>query len=117
MSNSTPAQNSANPPAEAKQIPLSPWRCISGATVALAFATACYWMTSAIARTFANKPIHSDNPIAQNIASAVRTLVLGISTLGTFIFAIAALGLMALAVQLFFRQLAKQPESPSDVQQ
>lgn len=73
-------------------------------------------MTSAIAQTFAKKPIHSDNIAVVNIASAVRTLVVGIGTLGTFTFAFASLGLMALGIQIFLRQLAKQPESPSNVQ-
>lgn len=110
MSNSTLPQNSTNSATQANQISVNPWRCLSGATLALVLAMACYWMTSAIASTFANKPIHSNNVIVQNIASAVRTLVLGISSLGTFIFGITALGLIALAIQLFFRQLTKPPE-------
>ncbi|HIK29700.1 MAG: DUF3082 domain-containing protein [Oscillatoriaceae bacterium SKW80] len=110
MSNYTLPQNSTNSATEANQISVNPWRCISGATFSLVLAIACYWMTSAIARTFANKPIHSNNAIVQNISSAIRTLVLGISCLGTFIFGITALGLMALAIQLFFRQLTKPPE-------
>jgi hypothetical protein len=38
-----------------------------------------------------------------NIAVAVRTLVLGMSTLATAIFAIATLGLIALGIQLLLQ--------------
>ncbi|MCT7989129.1 DUF3082 domain-containing protein [Laspinema olomoucense] len=62
---------------------------------------------NAIASTFANKPIHSDNPIAVNISAAVRTLVTGVSTLATFIFAFAALGLFCLGLQLLFQKVTK----------
>ena len=54
----------------------------------------------AIATTFATKPIHSDNQLVVNIGSAVRTLVVGVVALGTGIFGLVAVGLLALAVQL-----------------
>ena len=93
----------------------SPWRCISGAVISGACATAFYLLTASIAQNFADKPIHSTNPITLNIAAAVRTLIVGLSTLGTGIFAIATLGLLALAVQLLVGRLTKRPVSPSDL--
>ena len=59
-----------------------------------------YFLTAAIAQTFATKPIHSDNLAVVNIASAVRTLVVGMSALGTGIFGLVAVGLVALAMQI-----------------
>ncbi|MGK7900857.1 MAG: DUF3082 domain-containing protein [Hormoscilla sp.] len=94
---------------------ISPWRCITGAVISGAIATALYFLTTSIAQTFANKPIHSSNPIAQNIGAAVRTLVVGMSTLGTGVFAIATLGLLALAVQQAIVRLTKRPVSPTDL--
>ncbi|WLT38466.1 DUF3082 domain-containing protein [Synechocystis sp. B12] len=66
-----------------------------------------YLLTSAIAVSFASKPVLSDKPIVQRIASAVRTLVLGLASMGTFIFAFVAIGLILLMVQLI---LQKQPD-------
>jgi hypothetical protein len=66
-----------------------------------------YSLMIAIATTFATKPIHSDNPMVLNIGSAVRTLVVGVVALGTGIFGIVAIGLLALAVQLLIQQVTK----------
>lgn len=116
MTNSTPAENPAKRSAEVTQTAISPWRCASSSVVAGAIATACYFMTSSIAQTFARSSIHSNNLTALKIASLVRTFVIGISSLATFTFALASLGLMALAVQILFRQLAKRLSPPSDMQ-
>ncbi len=91
-------------------------RCATGSLVAGAMASACYFLTSSIGQTFASKPVHSDNITVLNIASAVRTLVVGVSALATGVFALASLGLMALAVQILIQQLGKQPAPPEDVQ-
>jgi hypothetical protein len=63
-------------------------------------AIATYAMTSSIATTFATKPMIQKTTMASNIASAVRTLVVGSSALATGIFSIAAFGLLALAIQV-----------------
>jgi hypothetical protein len=68
-------------------------------------------LTASIAETFASKPIHSTNPTAVNISIAVRTLVTGITTLGTFVFAFAAFGLFCLGIQLIFQRLTNKPKS------
>ncbi|MBV9387837.1 MAG: DUF3082 domain-containing protein [Chroococcidiopsidaceae cyanobacterium CP_BM_ER_R8_30] len=88
-----------------------PWRCLSGALIAGGIATALYFLTASIAQTFAAKPVHSTNPAVVNIASAVRTLVVGMSALGTGIFGLVAFGLVALAIQIFVQRLIKKPVS------
>lgn len=70
-----------------------------------------YTLMIAIATTFATKPIRSDNPMVVNIGSAVRTLVVGVVALGTGIFGLVAVGLLALAVQLLVQQLQKPKSS------
>ena len=73
-----------------------------------AIAIALYSLTASIAQTFAAKPIHSNNPAVVNIASAVRTLVVGMTALATGIFGLVAIGLVALAVQILIQQLIKK---------
>ena len=67
-----------------------------------------YRMMIAIATTFANKPVTSDNPTVINLSAAVRTLVVGIVALGAGVFGIAALGLFLLGVQLTIKKLMGQ---------
>ncbi len=92
------------------------FRCVSGSLVAGAMASGSYFLTSSIAQTFANKPVHSANIAVVNITVAVRTLVVGMCALGSAVFGIAALGLMALGVQILIQQLTKQPATPPDSQ-
>jgi hypothetical protein len=87
-----------------KTIPPTPLRCFVGSGIAGALAAGLYWLTSSIALTFAAKPVLSDKAIVQRIASAVRTLVLGLASLGTFIFAFVAIGLILLGVQLLLQK-------------
>lgn len=88
----------------------TPLRCLIGAVISGGIGFASYSLTAAIAQKFAAKPIHSDNPTIINIASAVRTLVVGITALGTGIFGVVAIGLVALAIQLSIQQLTKKSE-------
>ncbi|NEQ19639.1 MAG: DUF3082 domain-containing protein [Microcoleus sp. SIO2G3] len=90
------------------QVQPTPLRCITGAVISGGLGYALYSLMIAIDTTFATKPIHSDNPMVVNIASAVRTLVVGVTALGAAIFGIVALGLLALALQLLVQQLMKQ---------
>jgi len=86
-----------------KEILPSPLRSLTGALIAGAFAWGLYKLTQAIATSFATKPITSTNPLALSISAAVRTLVVGASTLATGIFAIAAVSLILLAFQVAFQ--------------
>lgn len=113
MTNPTPNQTPTTQSSDAVTPP-TPLRCLSGALIAGGLAIALYSLTASIAQTFAAKPIHSDNQFTVNIASAVRTLVVGMSALGTGIFGLVALGLVALAIQVFVQQLTKPPVPPVD---
>jgi hypothetical protein len=88
-------------------------RCFSGASISGAIATALYFLTTAIAQTFASKPVPSGNQFAVKISIAVRTLVVGLSTLATAIFAIATLGLIALGIKLLIQRFWKPQASHS----
>ncbi len=101
-------QNVTQAPEQRTQVSPTPFRCLTGAIMSGGLAFASYSLMMASATTFANKPIHSDNPMVVNLSSAVRTLVVGIIALGTGIFGVVAIGLLALAVQLLVQQLTKQ---------
>ncbi|MCJ8281782.1 MAG: DUF3082 domain-containing protein [Rivularia sp. ALOHA_DT_140] len=83
----------------------TPLRCITGAMICGGLGFAMYKLMVSIATTFANKPVTSDNPMVISISSAVRTLVVGVVALGTGIFGIVGIGLLALAIQLVVKQL------------
>lgn len=110
MNNSTPTQKPINSSNMEPTSP-TPLRCITGALMAGGIGLALYSLTAAIAQTFASKPIHSNNPAVVNIASAVRTLVVGITALGTGIFGVVAVGLVALAIQLSIQKITRTPPS------
>lgn len=92
----------------------SPLRCIGGSIVAGGIAVVLYRLTSSIAIAFATKPLHTDNFTTQRISAAVRTLIVGLSSLGTGIFALAAFGLFALGIQLLLQRTKEQLPPPSD---
>lgn len=83
----------------------TPLRCLFGAIISAVLSLGLYRLTYAIAVSFATKPIISNNQLTQRIAAAVRTLVLGVASLGTFVFGFVALGLILLAMQLTVQAL------------
>ncbi|UBF26434.1 DUF3082 domain-containing protein [Kovacikia minuta CCNUW1] len=85
-----------------------PLRCFVGAIVAGVIAYALYNMTGAIAHSFAAKPVHNDSYIVQRITAAVRTLVIGMSALGTGVFGLASVGLLGLGIQVLIQRLRGQ---------
>ncbi len=87
---------------------VSPLQCLMSAIISGSIGYAVYLMTQAIATSFANKPIHSDNTFVINISAAVRSLVIGIASLASSMFAIVTLGLIALAIQLTWQRLTKK---------
>ena len=115
MTNLTPTPNQDTKPAETQQAQPSPLRCLTGALISGGFAFALYLLTSSISQTFAGKPIDSTNTTAINIAIAVRTLVVGLSTLATAVFSLVTVGLVALAIQISVQQLKNRKTPPSDV--
>ncbi len=93
------------------ETPPSLLRCVTGAVISGGLGFAVYSVMIAIATNFATKPIHSDNVLTLRISSAVRTLVVGVFALGSGIFGIVAIGLLALAVQSIIQQLTKPKNS------
>ncbi|MER3434105.1 MAG: DUF3082 domain-containing protein [Leptolyngbya sp. ERB_1_1] len=92
-----------SPTPQVSEMP-SPLRCLIGAILAGVMAYGLYNMTSAIGLSFATKPISSDSLVVQRISSAVRTLVVGMSAIGTGIFGLAAFGLFGLGIQVLIRK-------------
>jgi ABC-type amino acid transport substrate-binding protein len=88
----------------------SPLRCLTGSLIAGTMSMALYTMTSKIATTFATKPMIQKTTMANNIAAAVRTLVVGSTALGAAVFGIIAIGLIGLAIQVAFTK-PKSPEA------
>lgn len=112
MATPTPTEN-LTPATPSRQS--TPLRCFTGALISGSLAIALYSLTSSIARSFASKPLPTGNVTTTNIAVAVRTLVVGMSTLATAIFAISTLGLVALGIQLLILQLRSRTKSDGSV--
>ncbi len=108
MTDSNPKPDDANKFLDA---PPSPLRCLIGGTIAGVFAYGSYLMMTAIAVSFATKPLQSDNFTVQRIGAAVRTLVVGLSALGTGVFGLAAIGLLALGAQLWLQNRSQPGDS------
>ncbi|CDM93445.1 MAG: DUF3082 domain-containing protein [Limnospira sp. PMC 1291.21] len=87
---------------------VNPFQVLMGGLFSGGFAIAMYSLTAAIAHTFANQNIYSDNRTALQISIAIRTLVIGGAALVTGIFTIASLGLLALTVQVLFVRLTQK---------
>ncbi|MBD2180394.1 DUF3082 domain-containing protein [Planktothrix sp. FACHB-1355] len=114
MNNPTPTQNTPSASDLASPSSPSPLRCLIGSLIATGMTIGLYFLTSSIAQTFAAKPIQSHNVTVINITVAVRTLVVGISSLATFVFGIIAIGLIALAIQISIQQVKNQPAPPQN---
>ncbi|WP_299486554.1 DUF3082 domain-containing protein [Acaryochloris sp. IP29b_bin.137] len=93
----TPSTKQSNSP--------SVWRTMTGAILAGTMAFPLAKLSSKIAQSFAEHPFTSENQTALKIAIALKTLVVGLSTLATGIFCIAALGLTALSIQILWQNL------------
>jgi hypothetical protein len=99
MSESNSSENSKT--AEVKKV--TPLQCLTGATISGSLAYLLYLLTASIATSFATKPLPSGNKFVVKIAVAIRSLLVSTVSLGTFVFAIVALGLMLLGIQLLIQ--------------
>ncbi len=95
----TPTPN----PVPAVKPPPTVFDCLSGSAIASLITGLAYLLTIKTISNFTAKPFSSTNYVAVNIASAVRTLVMGMFSMATVIFGIAALGLFALGIQTLIR--------------
>ncbi|CAD5932086.1 hypothetical protein PCC9214_01353 [Planktothrix tepida] len=88
------------------------FRCITNGLMYGGVALVFYKLTHIIAEKFANKPIQSENFTVIQISTAVRTLVVGLFTMGTVLFSFLSVGVMLLAIYVSIQRLIK-PNVPS----
>ncbi|MGK7888862.1 MAG: DUF3082 domain-containing protein [Leptolyngbyaceae cyanobacterium] len=94
---------------------ITPLRCFTGALISAPFAVGLYFFTISISQTFASKPPTAHSALAIRISVMVRTLVMGMSALGTMIFTFTTLGVMALGIQLLLKP-RKSEQPPKSVE-
>ncbi|WP_330202401.1 DUF3082 domain-containing protein [Cyanobacterium sp. Dongsha4] len=92
------------PSPEVEQEKITPLRCMTGSAISGGLAVAAYLLTKSVILTYVNMPIKFNNPLAANIASTVRTLIMGVTTMATFLFLMVAVGLFALGVKRFIEE-------------
>jgi hypothetical protein len=98
-----------NPSEESSPKKATPTNCLVGSAISGTLGYALYTLTASIIQSFATKPLTSSNPLVLRIGSLVRTLVMGVASLGTFVFFFVAFGLILLAIQLLLQK--EQPSS------
>lgn len=84
----------------------TPLRSLTGACLSATFALLLYRLTTAIIHSFSLHPVVSNNQLTLGLSTAVRTLVMGLAAMATGIFAIVAIGLVGLAIQLTLQKLS-----------
>jgi hypothetical protein len=99
--------HSSLPPSNDDTKPLTPLRSLIGAAIAGVMAVLLYRLTTSVVQSLMAHPTSSHNQIVMSLSTAVRTLVIGSMTMGTGIFGLVTVGLIALALKL-----ALQPASP-----
>jgi Protein of unknown function (DUF3082) len=99
--------HSSLPPTDGNAKPLTPLRSLTGAAIAGGMTTLLYRLTTSVVQSLMTHPTVSHSTIVMNLSAAVRTLVIGGMTMGTGIFGLVTVGLVALAIKL-----AVQPPSP-----
>jgi hypothetical protein len=110
MTSSLPPSD-GSPPPNASPTP-TPLRSLTGALMAAVMGLLLYRLTTSIIQSFADHPMVSHNTIVVNLSAAIRTLVVGLATMATGIFAFVTLGLVALAIQAIVQSLrSHKPES------
>jgi hypothetical protein len=97
-----PISTTLSPPTKASPTAL---QCFSGSLVSGALTVLVYRLTVAIAVNFVRHSVHSDNLLVVRLSAALRTLVVGLSAMGTGIFGFVTLGLAGLGVQLLAQRI------------
>ncbi|MGI0481183.1 DUF3082 domain-containing protein [Geminocystis sp. CENA526] len=85
---------------EENQEKITPFRCFTGASISGGLAVGAYLLTKSVISTYSTMPIKFNNQMAMSIASTVRTLIMGITTMATFLFLMVTVGLIALGIKL-----------------
>ena len=79
---------------------ITPMRCFSGSAISGGLAFVAYLLTKSVIVTYATMPIEFNNPMAIRIATTVRTLIMGLTIMATFLFGMVTVGLIALGIKL-----------------
>lgn len=87
-------------PQEENPEKITPIRCFTGASISAGLAVVAYLLTKSVILTYTTIPIKFNNQMAMTIASTVRTLIMGITTMATFLFVMVTVGLGALGIKL-----------------
>jgi hypothetical protein len=103
-----------DPNSETKEDQVTPIKCFLSSIVSGGFAYAIYLLFNSIVQTYATKTITGTNPLVINITAAVRTLVMGVVALATGVFALVAVGLFLLGIQLTIQSLKKSGVAESE---
>ena len=77
----------------------SPLRYLVGALTSLLFAVLSWMVSRGLVAHFAAHPPHFEQPIAQSIAVALKTLLIGTSLLAFFSCSLIGVGLLLLVVR------------------
>ena len=104
-SNEPIATNSEPELSESSKV--TPLRCLVGSILSSVMAFGLYLLFNSIVQTYAIKTISSTNPIAVNLSAAVRTLVMGTVALATGVFAMVAIGIFLLGIQLTIQSVKR----------
>ena len=94
-----------NPLKESPSQEVSPLSCLVGSFLAGMLGYGLYILTNSIVHSFYSKPLISSNLLIIKLGSLVRTLVMGVASLATFICFFIAFGLILLACQLFWNKI------------
>ncbi|BDA40011.1 DUF3082 domain-containing protein [Candidatus Atelocyanobacterium thalassae] len=94
-----------NPLKESSSQEVSPLSCLIGSFLAGILGYGLYVLTSSIIYSFYAKPLISSNLLTIKLGSLVRTLVMGVASLATFICFFISCGLILLAFQLFWNKI------------
>ncbi|MGL6343936.1 MAG: DUF3082 domain-containing protein [Waterburya sp.] len=93
---------------------VTPLKCFFSSIVSGGFAYAIYLLFNSIVQTYAAKTVTGTNPLVINITAAVRTLVMGVVALATGVFALVAVGLFLLGIQLTIQSFKKSGVTKSE---
>ncbi|SBO42376.1 DUF3082 domain-containing protein [Cyanobium sp. NIES-981] len=111
MSDSLPPTDPGHDAQPARKGPLS---FLSGALTAGLLSWLCLGLSRRMALYYALHPPHYSSAIAQSIATALKTLIVGMAFLATFSFGFIALGLCLVFLRSLFSGSAPTPASPED---
>ena len=87
-----------------------PLSFLSGALTSGALAWGCFWLSRRVVAYYSLHPPHYEARVAQSIATALKTLIVGMTFLATFSFAFVGLGLTLVFVRSLLRP---EPRSPA----